>query len=353
MHLTLRRSVVAVAALSLLATACNNNQKAAGGTAAACASDDPNQVIAVSKGKNITLKDIEEIAGKDMRELEKQKFQMRSGAAEQFALNAIVKELAAKEGKTEDEWFKAKVEGKVPNPSDEEINKVFAENQARMPPGSTLESMKPQIIGFLTQGKKQEIVKALQEDLKKQAEFSLKIAPPAEPRITVEAKGPSRGPADAKITIVEFSDFQCPFCSRAEGVVDQVMTAYAGKVKLYFRHYPLPFHDKAGKAAEAGACADEQGKFWEMHKAMFANQSALDVEALKGYAKAAGADEAKFTACLDGGGKKTMVDGDMEAGKKAGVNGTPAFFINGILISGAQPFAEFERVINAELALAK
>jgi protein-disulfide isomerase len=349
---SLPRSVVSLLVLGSLALSCSQRSKSTS-TAPACPSDDPNQVIATYDGKNVTLKDIDEVAGKEMRDLEKQKFQLRAQAAEQVALNSVMKVEAAKVQKTEDEWFKELVEGKVPNPGDDEIAKVFEENKARMPPGSTLESMRGQIVAFLTQDKKREVVRGVQDEMKKKVNFQLKIAAPPEPRIAVEAKGPARGPADAKVTIVEFSDFQCPYCSRAENTVDQVMTAFAGKLRLVFRHYPLPFHEKAPKAAEASACAHEQGKFWEMHKQLFANQQALGIDELKTHAKSAGLDEAKFAECLDGGKMKGLVDGDMEAGKKAGVTGTPAFFINGILISGAQPFAEFERVINAELASAK
>jgi protein-disulfide isomerase len=127
------------------------------------------------------------------------------------------------------------------------------------------------------------------------------------------------------------------------------MEKYPGKVRLVFRHFPLSFHANAPKAAEASACADEQGKFWEMHKQLFANQKAITVPELKQHAGAIGLDQAKFDACLDGGSKKAIVDADTKAGSEAGVSGTPAFFINGKLLSGAQPFSEFEKVIEAEL----
>jgi protein-disulfide isomerase len=121
-------------------------------------------------------------------------------------------------------------------------------------------------------------------------------------------------------------------------------------VKLVFRHFPLSFHANAAKAAEAAMCADDQGKFWEMHRVLFANQQKLGIEDLKAHAATLGLDTAKFNACLDGGGKKAYVDADLKAGAEAGVTGTPAFFINGKMLSGALPFAEFKKVIDAELA---
>ena len=127
------------------------------------------------------------------------------------------------------------------------------------------------------------------------------------------------------------------------------MEKYAGKVRLVFRHFPLSFHENAPKAAEAAMCADAQGKFWEMHKELFANQGALTVADLKKHAATIGLDQAKFDSCLDSGEKKAAVDADTKAGGEAGVSGTPAFFINGKLLSGAQPAAEFEKIIDAEL----
>ena len=128
-----------------------------------------------------------------------------------------------------------------------------------------------------------------------------------------------------------------------------MLEKYAGQVKVVFRHFPLSFHAQAPKAAEASLCAHDQGKFWEMHKALFENQSNLQVEDLKKYAGSIGLDQGKFDTCLDSDAKKAAVDADTKAGSEVGVTGTPAFFINGRLLSGAQPMSEFEKVIEAEL----
>ena len=274
------------------------------------------------------------------------------------ALSELIKRIAfitghrdepfsVEEGKSEEEFLKANIDAKMPPPAEAEIAKVFEENKAQMPPGSTLESMRPQIIGFLQQDQKRTVAMKLFSELRAKAQVQVLLS---EPRVTVEAKGPSKGAATAKVTIVEFSDFQCPFCSKAEPSVDEVMKNYSDKVKVVFRHFPLDFHDKAFKASEAAACADAQGKFWEFHKTLFANQGALAIEDLKTHAKTLGLDTAKFNACLDGGKMKATVDADMAAAKAVGVNGTPAFFINGVMLSGAQPFEKFKEIIDAELA---
>lgn len=167
---------------------------------------------------------------------------------------------------------------------------------------------------------------------------------------SVAREGTRLGRPDAPVQIIEFSDFQCPFCSRAHDTVEEVMSAYAGKIRLVFRHFPLDFHAQAPKAAEASLCAHEQNKFWEYHDVLFKNQQKLQIEDLKGHATQLGLDAAKFNECLDSGRMAATVKTDTEAAKKVGVNGTPAFFINGQMISGAQPIDAFKQIIDAELA---
>ena len=160
---------------------------------------------------------------------------------------------------------------------------------------------------------------------------------------------PVKGPASAPITVVAWSDFQCPFCSRAVPTVRQVEEAYKGKVRIAFKQFPLPFHDKAHLAAEAALAANEQGKFWQMHDKLFANQQALDRPALEKYAQELGLDMAKFKAALDSGKFKDKVDAEDKEGAAFGVTGTPTFFINGTRLVGAQPAEKFKSVIDAEL----
>ena len=163
---------------------------------------------------------------------------------------------------------------------------------------------------------------------------------------------PVKGDKNAPVTIIEFSDFQCPFCGKffkeTFGQIDEKYIK-TGKVKMVFRDFPLSFHENAQKSAEAAECADEQGKFWEYHDMLFENQEKLSVEDLKRYAVELGLDKDKFDSCLDSEKYKDEVKKDFSDGQKYGVSGTPAFFINGKLVSGAQPFSAFEKVIEAEL----
>lgn len=161
---------------------------------------------------------------------------------------------------------------------------------------------------------------------------------------------PMLGNPDAPVTIIEFSDFECPYCSRAaNGPIKQVIKEYVdtGKAKLIFRQYPLPFHANAQIAAEASECANEKGKFWELHDMIFANQGSLSREALIEWAKGMGVTG--IEECLDSGKYTQETANDMAEGQQAGIQGTPSFFINGKLIVGAQPFEAFRQVIDAEL----
>jgi len=340
---------LAFAALAALLAACSQN-KPTTAVAGGGACDAPDQVVATYSGKKVTMKEVDTAAGAELRKLEKQKFDLRQNALRSLLMKELVKEAAAKAGKTEEQWVAENIDSKVPQPTETELQTVYAKAQGQLPPGTSFDQVKPQILQFLTGQKRQEAMEGAFDELLKGAGGEVLLQ---EARVQVEAKGPSRGPADAKVTIVEFSDFQCPFCSRAEESVEQVMTAYAGKVRIFYRHFPLSFHPFAQKAAEAAACADEQGKFWDYHHTLFKNQQKLAVPDLKEHAATLGLDAAKFAECLDSGKMKATVDADQAEGTKAGVNGTPAFFINGVFLNGAQPFEAFDKVIKAELAKAK
>jgi protein-disulfide isomerase len=163
---------------------------------------------------------------------------------------------------------------------------------------------------------------------------------------------PVKGSPTAKVTIIEFSDFQCPFCSRVVGTLEQIETTYNKNVRVAFKQNPLPFHPNAGPAAEASLAANEQGKFWEMHDKLFKNQQNLSRADFEKYAQELGLDLNKFKAALDSGKFKAQIQADQAEAAKYGARGTPAFFINGRFLSGAQPFDTFKRMIDEELAAA-
>ena len=158
-----------------------------------------------------------------------------------------------------------------------------------------------------------------------------------------------KGPKDAKITIIEYSDHQCPYCSKAHQTIEQIFDDYKDKIRLVKKHLPLDFHENAQKAAEAAECAGDQNKFWQMNEKLFANQEDLTVEKIKETAKEISLDAKKFNSCLDSGKYEEKVKSQKKEGEDFGISGAPFFFINNQVINGAQPYEEFKKVVEAEL----
>lgn len=167
-------------------------------------------------------------------------------------------------------------------------------------------------------------------------------------------KGPSKGPAGAPVTVIEFFDYNCPFCQKGAEVSDKILAAYPGKVRIVSKQLPLPMHPNAAKAAEALLCAHEQGKFWPLRQELFgASWGKQTSEDLKAASKKAGLDASKFNACLDSSKMRPAVEEDVRVATALGRTGTPTFFINGTPVVGAQPFESFKKVIDEKLAAGK
>jgi len=317
---------------------------------------DPQTKVAEVDGQPITYGDMtnDHEVGPKVRQAEVKAltdlYEQRKGLLDELISRRLLEDEAKGKGKTLEQWFQTDYMNSVPDVTDDEAKAFYEEHKAQMPQGQSFDELKPRIKQFAKQQKLRDNMGKMLEQLKEKHHVSVALEAPELPRIEVEAKGPSRGPQAAPVTIVEFSDFQCPFCGREYPVIEKLMKEYDGKVRLVFRNFPLDFHPFAQKAAEAAACAADQSKFWELHNKMFENQQKLAVDDLKGYAKSVGvADAAKFDKCLDSGEKKDQVQADMKAGSEAGVNGTPAFFINGIFVNGAQPYEQMKQTIDREL----
>ncbi|MCP3982797.1 MAG: thioredoxin domain-containing protein [bacterium] len=187
-------------------------------------------------------------------------------------------------------------------------------------------------------------------ELRKEADVEILIQVP---RIEVAATGASLGPDDAPVTIIEFSDYQCPFCRRAEPIIEQVLERYPNQVRFVFQHFPLDsIHPRARAASEAAMCAGDQDKFWPYHALLFGDDVDLEIAGLEAAAEKAGLDLPSFRTCVEERHHQAEVERDVSSGRAAGVTGTPAFFVNGIGLKGAQPVEEFAKIIDAELARA-
>lgn len=311
----------------------------------------PSQDVVAAVGNDKILeKDLVKGIESDLYEAEMKVYEIKYSKLQGMLLEKFMNQDPDKKNLSNDEFLDKYIAKNI-KVSDADVEKFIKERQ--IPKDQVNPEIKTRIVEFLTvEAKKIAVDKWISEKTKKNP-VEIYIQKPVLPMFEVNVgDAPFKGGADAKVTIVEFSDFQCPFCSKGAVILTELEKKYGNKVKIAFKHYPLPFHAQARVAAEASMCVNEQGPklFWKMHDAMFADQTKLDKDNLVATAKKIGAKEADFKTCLESGKFKTRIDADVAEGGKIGIKSTPTFFVNGKLISGAQPVEVFSEVIDEELA---
>ncbi len=272
-------------------------------------------------------------------------YQARREAIAEIVDSRLLARSASAASMTEEAWIAQEVAA-LPPVGDADVSTFFEENRTRFNPGTTLETLSDPIREYLENQKEDEIRAALRENA------SVEISLPRQ-RKTVAAVGYALGPESAPVTIVEFSDFQCPYCSRVVPTLKELVARYPEQVRIVFRHLPLDFHAQARGAAQASICAGQQDRFWEYHDLLFANQRTMGRDQLSSYATGLGLDVELFEACMAAPETDALVAADLEAAERLGATGTPAFFINGIFLNGAQPLEAFEKLIEEEIADSK
>lgn len=303
------------------------------------------EVLATVDGEPITEAAAGDTARAAIHQAKTALYDARRRAAEEVIGNILLEREAKRRGITLEQLLVAEVYSKVGQIPPQEIKDFYTANQARIQ--QPLEKVAPEIERYLKNQRAASWRASLVNELKKGSKIAFLIEPL---RVRVSVTGPSKGPASTPVTIVEFSDFQCPFCARAVPVLKQVSDTYGDQVRIVYRDFPLDtIHPQARKAAEAARCADEQGKFWEYHDKLFANQQALGVEGLNKYAEELGLDRKAFAACLTSSKVREAVERDVQDGQKAGVRGTPTFFVNGRPFAGVPSFDAIRSVIDEEL----
>lgn len=298
----------------------------------------------------------EELIGSDKMdffELKKREYELKMDRLNKLMVDTLIGAEAKKANMSTEEFINKKVVGGNIKVSDAEYKKFVEEKH--IPESQINPQIKERINQYLQSSKKQEKINDYLAKLTKNNPVLVYFAKPKMEVKVDPGQAPWFGKQDAPVTIIEFSDFQCPFCSRAAETVDQLRKKYGNKIKLAFKQFPLPMHQDARPAAEASMCVNEQGteKFWKFHDLAFKNQDKLDKANLEKLAKDSGADPKKFTECVDQKKYANYVQQDMEYGEKVGVRSTPTFFINGQLVSGAVPIEQFSEIIEEELSSAK
>lgn len=299
--------------------------------------------LAIVDGKPITEDDLGIRA--ELMQLEQQRYEITNQALQNAIAERLLEAEASRRGITLAALIEQEIQSKVADPTDQEIVAFYEQQKQRI--RRPLEDVRPQVAEALKSIKAGSIQDEFVASLREKSEVEVRLEPI---RVPVElANSPQRGPADAPVTIVEFSDFQCPFCKRAQGVIQQLRDRYPTQVSWRFKDLPLnSIHPAAQSAAEAARCAGDQGKFWEYRDALFeAGQITEDMH--KGVAESLGLDSAPFLECLESNKYSEAVQADSLEAQKLGISGTPTFVVNGIVLAGAQPYEEFTRVIEDEL----
>jgi len=317
------------------------------------ASQPPDAVVAEVAGRKITLKEVDDrwqaLSPSERARVVQLLYQNRRNVLEQMIGDVLIENAAKAANKTTSQYLEEETQKRVTPVSDAEIAQFFESNKdaAR---GRTLEQLREPIRQYLTEQKKQQARAQLTGELSTGAGRVRMLLDPPRQEVAIAAADPVRGPAAAPVTIIEFSDFQCPFCARVNPTLERVRQAYGDKVKIVFKDFPLPNHAEAPKAAEAAHCAGDQGKFWEMHDRIFANQQSMQTPALKQHAADLRLDADAFNQCLDSGKHASRVAENLKSGEALGVSSTPTLYVNGRPVLGAQPFEYFKTVIDEELA---
>ncbi|HEY0172365.1 MAG TPA: thioredoxin domain-containing protein [Pyrinomonadaceae bacterium] len=286
------------------------------------------RVLATVNGRNVTSGDVEDSLLPLVATVQEQVYLVRKADLDMKINDILLSAEAAKRGVTGRAVLDAEITGKMPPVTEAQAQDFYNKNKARI--NGDFPTVKYQIIQFLEEQEQERLEGAFVGRLRNGASVQTFVTPPPAPVFAVATDDqPTKGNPNAAVTIVEFTDFQCPTCAAAQPVLDRLMTEYGDRVRLVVRDMPLEMHPEARKAAEAAEAAREQGKYWDFTAILFRNQSALKPEQLKQYAQVIGLDRAKFDSALDTGKFSDKVERDMLDGQRFGVSGTPTFFVNG------------------------
>lgn len=317
--------------------------------AVACAqapvnADDP--AVAKVGDEVITASELETLAASSLVSLRQQIYDTQVKKLEGEIYMRLVRKAAAAQEMTEGEYLRSRIDEMVAEPDEGEIVKLMSQYRSQLAEDDV--QARAQIVQALKQREKQQRSQDLRQVLFAEAGVEILLEPPRV-EVAIADGTPFRGPADAPIVLIEYTDFQCPYCTRVQPTLDALMKRYDGQVRHVFKHLPLPMHKEAQLAGAASLCAQDQGKFWEYHDWLFANQRTLSRDSMVAQSGELGMDSEVFATCLDQGKYNATVRTDMAEANSFGITGTPGFLINGRVLTGAQPIENFEAIIDSEL----
>ncbi len=343
-------SLLIAAALAVL-TACSAPGAGTGPATRAnvpAGEDGGSAVVAEVNGEAITRAELDAEAAAPLARLRQEEYDVRRQVLEALIADRLVEAAARDQGISTEELLRQNVEQEVPSPSPAQLEGIYTRNEARFA-GQTREQAYVRIVELLQERLVAEKRREYEQSLRGESDVTIFLDPPRV-AINIPDGAVGTGPENAPVTIVEFTDYQCPYCHRAQGVIDQVLEQYEGQVRLVHLDFPLENHPGAVPAARAARCAAEQGRFWDYHRSLMTEKGSLDEKDLARRAASLKLDGGDFAECLASDRHLETIRAELEQGSDLGVTGTPAYFINGRMISGARPLAAFTEIIDAELA---
>jgi len=318
------------------------------GSVAEGAAPTPGQgkVVARVAGGAITLEEVDRRAAGKLSRLRDDEYQARRQALDEMIVERLVQKEAAARGVSTDALLHTEIEAKVPAPTAAEVKTLYEQNKAAAG-GRTLDQLAPLIERSIRQQRLAERAAAFRDELKAKSGVEVSLDAPRT-ALDLPADAPTLGPASAPVTIVEYLDYQCPFCHKVQGAVDEVLNQYPGKVRFVHREYLLG-KPRSRAAARAARCAGEQGKFWDYHRSLLEAPGDMGDEDLQKRAAAMGLNPGNFSACVASDRFDAAINSSSESGVALGIDSTPTFFVNGRRLLGVQTGEQFREVIDAEL----
>lgn len=305
------------------------------------------EVAATLDGAPISLAELDERAQNGLVRVRQQEYDLRKEALDDLISERLLEKEAKSRGIGVEQLLKDEVERQIPAPDPAQVAQVYQQNRARFgdrPRAEVEAEIARAILDRARAGYREAFANKLREGVR----VAVSLEPPRA-AVVSPTSAPTLGPEDAPVRIVGFADFQCPYCQRAQSVIDQVMKAYGGRVQFVHRDFPLEGHPQAFVAARAARCAGEQGRYWEYHRSLMMDRGDMSEADLRQRATGLKLSLPPFNACLGSDRHDVAIKEGLEAGSRLGVNSTPTFFVNGQMIVGARPFEDFKDVIEAEL----
>lgn len=309
--------------------------------------------LAKVNGQEITSDEIEKLLGGQLSKLEEQIYDLKRQKLEEVINGALLTQEAAKRKISVPALLDAEITTKVSLVTEQEVEKFYQDNKGRLQgeEATLRQQIRQHLQNQKLTGRRQEFLQALRS----QAKVVVNLKPPPVFRAQVSVDGaPFKGPAKAPVTIVKFEDFHCPFCKRVQDTLGQLLIKYGKQIKVVHRDFPIDaLHPNARRGHEAARCANDQGKFWQYHDLLYANAPNASAKDLAAYADQAGLNVPVFEKCLLSGNHRQAVQMDIDEGTRQGITGTPTFFVNGRVVTGAQSLETFASMVDEELARAR